>query len=142
MVEEVGTVQSVDGLLARVRVPRKSTCEGCTMGICKTDEQGMEIEAVNQAGARVGQRVKVSIQTFTYVRGTMVVYGLPAVLLVAGAVVGKEFMSRIFTHTDPDILSAVFGFAAFFISFIVVKLWSHAASRDTRSRPVVEEILS
>ena|SRR3990172_11085134 len=141
MMEEIGTVKSVEGMIARVDVPKKSACEGCTAGTCKVEDQYMEIEAVNQAGAEVGQRVRVAIKPFTYVKGSLMVYGLPALSLVVGAVLGKEVLSRFFTGTDPDILSGVSAFAAFFLSFVVIKIWSAAAGKKTDSKPVIEEIL-
>lgn len=142
MVEEIGVVKSVQGVTAMVLVPKKSACEGCTMGACKPEDQGMEIEAFNEAGAKVGQRVRVVVRAYTYMKGTMVVYGLPAVMLVAGAVFGKELMSRMLPGRDPDILSAIFGFAAFLLSFFIIKIWTDRASRKTESRPVIEEILN
>ena len=142
MIEEIGIVKSVEGMTAVVAVAKKNACEGCTMGICKPEDKSMEIEALNQAGAKAGQRVKVAIKSYTYMKGTMVVYGLPAIMLVAGAVFGKEVMSRVFPASDPDILSAIFGFAAFILSFVIVKFWSGRASRKTESRPVIEEILN
>jgi sigma-E factor negative regulatory protein RseC len=138
--EEIGIVKSVNGVLAVVNVPRKSACDGCTAG-CKMDEQFMEIEAFNQAGAKVGQTVRVTMKSFTYTKGTLVVYGLPAIALVLGAVFGKEAMGRFFPHADPDILSAVFGFGAFIVSFFVVKIWSGKANKKVKSKPIVEEVL-
>lgn len=141
MIEEIGVVKSLEGVLAKVDVPKKSACEGCTAGTCKPDEQCMEIEALNQAGAKVGQRVKITVKSITYMKGTLLVYGLPALFLVLGAVIGKELMSKVFPGADPDVLSAVFGFGACAISFIIVKLWSDAAGKKIESKPVIEEIL-
>jgi sigma-E factor negative regulatory protein RseC len=138
--EEIGIVKSVNGVLAVVNVPRKSACDGCNAG-CKMDEQFMEIEAFNQAGAKVGQTVRVTMKSFTYTKGTLVVYGLPAIALVLGAVFGKEVMGRFFPHADPDIFSAVFGFGAFIVSFFVVKIWSGKADKKVESKPIVEEVL-
>ncbi len=142
MIEEIGIVKSVHGTTAVVSVPRKSGCEGCTLGTCKPEDKSMEIEALNEAGAETGQRVRVAIKPFTYMKGTMVVYGLPAVGLVLGAVIGKELMSRIFPAADPDMLSAVFGFAVCILSFIGVKIWADKTGKKAQSRPVVEEILN
>ena len=142
MIEEIGIVKSVEGMTAVVAVPKKSACEGCTLGACKPEDRSMEIEAWNEAGAKAGQRVKVAIKSYTYLKGAMVVYGLPAVGLVAGAVVGKELMSRVFTSADPDMLSALFGFGACILSFLIVKIWAHKAGSKAESMPVVEEILN
>lgn len=141
MVEEIGTVKSIDGVMATVEVVRKSMCDGCTGG-CREEDQHMEIDALNEAGARVGQKVRVSVKTLTYLKGTMIVYGMPAVVLVIGAVIGKNVMSKVFPHADPDILSAIFGFGAFAISFAAIKIWTGIASNKSGSRPVIEEILN
>ncbi len=142
MIEEIGIVKSVEGMTAVVAVPKKSACEGCTLGACKPEDMTMEIEAFNEAGARVGQRVKVAIKSYIYMKGAMVVYGLPALGLLAGAVFGKELMSRVFTFADPDVLSALFGFGTCILSFLIVKIWARKAGSKTESRPVVEEILN
>ncbi|TAL26018.1 MAG: hypothetical protein EPN94_04165 [Nitrospirae bacterium] len=139
--EEIGTVKSVQGMFARVSVPKKSVCEGCTAGVCKPDEQAMEIEALNKAKAKVGQKVRVVVKTYTYLKGSILVYGIPAIALVAGAVLGKEFFSGSFKDIDPDIISAIFGFGAFALAFLGIKIWSLSAEKKTGSSPVVEEIL-
>jgi sigma-E factor negative regulatory protein RseC len=141
MVEEVGVVTSVDGLTARVNVPKKSACEGCTAGVCMTGEQSMEIVALNKAGAKTGQKVKVSIRSIVYMKSAMVVYGIPALALVLGAVFGKEVMAGFFKGTDPDVLSAVFGFGFLGLSFVVVRIWANRKANKTESGPVIEEIL-
>ncbi len=142
MIEEIGTVKSVDGPFALVNVPKKSACEGCTAGTCRIEDQFMEIEAFNQAGAKAGDRVRVSVKAVTYMKGSMIVYGLPAIGLVAGAVLGKEVMTGIFTKADPDMLSAAFGFGAFVLTLVLVKIWSNAAGKKIESKPVIEEVLN
>jgi sigma-E factor negative regulatory protein RseC len=141
MIEEIGIVKSVEGPVAVVDVPRKSACEGCTAGTCKVEDQTMEIEAFNKAGARVGQKVRVMVHSYAYMKGSMVVYGIPAVGLVLGAVLGKEVASRYITSTDPDALSAFFGFGFLALSFLLVKFWTKAKARNTETKPVIEEIL-
>jgi len=142
MIEETGIVKSLDGIMAKVMVPKKSACEGCTAGICKPENQSMEIEAINRVGAKVGQTVRIDIKAATYIKGSLIVYGLPALFMVIGAVIGKEFLSAIFTGTDPDILSAFFGFSMLIVSFIIIRFWTNALGRKTESKPVIEEILS
>ena len=141
MIEEIGIVTSTDGTTAHVNVPKKSTCEGCTAGTCIAGEQSMEIVAFNKAGAKSGQKVKVLIQSSVYLKGTIVIYGVPALALVLGAVFGKEFMPELFPGTDPDILSAIFGFGFLALSFVGVKIWSNLKADKTESGPVIEEIL-
>jgi sigma-E factor negative regulatory protein RseC len=101
----------------------------------------MEIEALNKAGAVEGQRVKVVVHAFAYTRGSAIIYGIPALLLVLGAVLGKEIMPRFLPSFDTDTLSAVFGFSFLLISFILVKFWADRQSKKSGSQPVIEEIL-
>ena len=115
--EEVGVIMSIDGLTAKVSVRRKSACEGCTAGTCKPGEQSMEIEALNPIKAKVGQNVRVVMKPYSYLKGAIIVYGIPAIALVIGAILGKEFFSRYFTGVDPDVVSAFFGFGAFIVFF-------------------------
>jgi positive regulator of sigma E activity len=101
----------------------------------------MEIEAINKAGAVKGQKVKVLVHTSAYMKGAMVIYGVPALFLVAGAVFGKEVMPRFFPAKDTDILSAIFGFSFLIVSFILIKIWAGRQGPKTESTPVIEEIL-
>ncbi len=142
MIEEIGTVRSVNGPLAIVDVPKKSACEGCTAGTCKIEDQCMEIEAFNRAGAKVGDRVVISVKPFTFTKGSMMVYGLPAIGLVLGAVFGKDVMARYFPGTDPDTLSAISGFGVFILTLFFVKIWSNSAGKKIESKPVIEEVLN
>ena len=101
----------------------------------------MEIEALNKAGAVAGQTVKVMVHTHAYMKGSMVIYGFPALMLVIGAVIGKEVMPRFFPLLDTDSLSAIFGFSFLIASFILVKIWSGTQTRNISSTPVIEEII-
>ncbi len=139
--EEIGVVKSTEGITAKVSVPRKSACEGCTAGTCKPDEQSMEIEAFNKAKAKVGQRVLVTLKTYTYLKGATIVYGIPAIALIIGAILGKELFSNIIKNIDPDILSAIFGFGSFALAFLAIKIWSANLEKKTESKPVIEKIL-
>ena len=139
--EEVGVIMSISGLTAKVTVPRKSACEGCTAGTCKPGEQYMEIEALNPIKAKVGQTVRVVMKPYSYLKGAIIVYGIPAIALVIGAVLGKEFFSTYFTGYDPDVVSAFFGFGAFIVFFLLIKFWSIRFEKKQDLKPVIEEIL-
>jgi sigma-E factor negative regulatory protein RseC len=141
-VEEIGVVKNIDGMIAKVNVPRKSACEGCTLGTCNPAEQFMEIEALNAVEARIGQKVRVVMKPYSYLKGSIVVYGVPALALVIGAVIGKEVLSHYFNKFDPDIISAISGFGAFIFSFICIKFWSNRFGKKLELKPVIEEILN
>ena len=137
---EIGTVKRIEGITAVVSVERKSACEQCAAG-CKLTDSGADIEAINRVEAKVGQKVRVEIKPYSYLKGSVIVYGLPALALVIGAVAGKEFFSRFFPSRDPDLGSALVGFSAFIVSFLMVKLWSTRYEKKTEHKPVIEEII-
>jgi sigma-E factor negative regulatory protein RseC len=138
--DEIGVVKSTKGILAIVSLERKSACEQCTAG-CKITDAGAELEAINRAKAMTGQKVRVALKPYSYLKGSLIVYGLPALSLIIGAVAGKEFFSRFFHSLEPDIVSALFGFGAFILAFVTVKIWSTRIESNTSYMPVVEEIL-
>lgn len=141
MVEEIGTVKSIEGMMATVEVVKKSMCEGCSAS-CREEDQRMEIDALNQVGAKVGQTVRVSVEALSYLKGTIIVYGLPALALVLGAVIGRNVISKLIPGSDPEMLSGVFGIGSFAVTFVAVKVWTTAVSKRPKARPVIAEILN
>ena len=141
--EETGIVIRIEGPKAFVSVKRQSACDACAAGsACKVSESGQEIEAFNAVHAEVGDTVKISFKAFTYLKGTLLVYGVPALALVAGAVIGKDFLSAYFPSNDPDILSAIAGFSFMIASLLVVKLLIRKFEKKKELVPVVDEIIS
>ncbi|MBI3593319.1 MAG: SoxR reducing system RseC family protein [Nitrospirae bacterium] len=124
--EEIGVVKEIDGLKAIIAVKKQGSCESCPGGsVCKTLGGGEAVvEALNDIGAHVGDTVRVAFKPYTYLKGTVLIYGIPALMLIVGAVIGKEYLSRVLTNMDPDIASAIGGFGLFALTFLGMKLWS------------------
>lgn len=142
MIEETGIVTKVEGITARVAVEKKGACDGCTaQGACETKGDSMEIEALNRAHAQVGQTVRISMQAQTYLKGSMIVYGLPLVLFIAGAIIGKNAGEEYFKETNSDVVAAIGGFGALILSLLGVKVWAKSTEGKTEQRPVIEEIV-
>ncbi|MBI4823717.1 MAG: SoxR reducing system RseC family protein [Nitrospirae bacterium] len=139
--EEIGVVKSIEGQFANVVVVRRGICEKCTQGTCHLTDEGAEIYALNGVKAEVGQKVRVVLQPYTYLKGSLIVYGIPALALVIGAVLGKEVFARYLSSMEPDTVSAIFAFGLFGLSFLLVKLWSRIAEKKVEYRPVIKEIL-
>jgi sigma-E factor negative regulatory protein RseC len=143
MIEEIGIVTKVDGEMAKVMVQKKSACEGCTVqGACKSTENGMEIEAINAAHATEGQTVKIMMKPQVYLKGTMLVYGIPLVLFIAGAIAGKNFGEEYLTGMNSDLVAAVAGFSTLVLALLALKLWAKKTESDTENKPVIEEVVN
>jgi sigma-E factor negative regulatory protein RseC len=142
MIEEQGVVIKTDGTIARILVQKRGACEGCAAtGVCETSDEGMEIDALNSVNAKVGQKVKVSITSQTYLKGTLLIYGLPLVSLITGAIIGKNIGEEFITGINSDITAALLGFAAFIAVFLFIRGWIRKAETKTEYRPVIDEII-
>ena len=142
MEEETGTVTKVYGPMAKVLVQKKSSCEGCgVQGACQSASEGMEIEALNPVQAKEGQEVKILVKPDEYLKGSMLVYGLPLVLFIAGSILGKIIGEAYFKTTGSDIIAAIAGFSVLILSMAGVKIWFMKAEKKSGYKPVIEEIL-
>lgn len=140
--EEIGVVQKTVGPLATVLVERKSICDRCTEGKCLLTEGGAIIEAFNEVNARQGQRVKVVFRPYSYLKGSVLIYGIPALSLIIGAILGFLYLPKIISGFNPDVLSALGGFGLFIISFVVVRIVAGRMEKKVEYKPVVVEVLS
>ena len=142
MLEETGIVTRVDGNMAMVLVQKKSACDGCSVeGACKATPEGMEIEALNAVHAKVGQRVKILMTPGEYLKGTIIVYGVPLIVFIAGAIFGKNIGEKYFTDMNSDIIAAITGFVSLFLSLAAARIWSRKMESKAEYKPVIEEII-
>ncbi|RME69541.1 MAG: hypothetical protein D6778_00345 [Nitrospirae bacterium] len=139
--EEIGVVQKTTGPLATVLVERKSICDRCTEGKCLLTEGGAIIEAFNEVKATKGQRVKVVFRPYSYLKGSVLIYGIPALSLIVGAIVGFLYLPRFIKAFNPDVLSALGGFGLFVVSFVIVRIIASRMERKVEYKPVVVEVL-
>ena len=140
--QEIGIVKSIDGSTARVMISRaESPCESCTQDTCTIPEKGIETEAINIAGAKVGQKVKVLMTSNAYYKGMLLIYVLPVVALIGGAILGKIFLPDYITVSDTDLLAVLGGFLAFFVSLIFIKILTGRMNKKTEYRSVIESIM-
>ena len=140
--EEVGVVKEVIGPKAMVTVQRQSGCDSCPGGsVCKLAGNEAEIEAVNEAKAKAGDTVRIAFKPYAYLKGTIFVYGIPSIMLIIGAIAGKEYLSRFLPNMDPDIVSAIGGFGLFVLSFLFMKVWMKRYEDKREYMPVISEIV-
>lgn len=140
--EEIGVVKSIDGITAKVLVARKnSCCESCEQPSCDIPDAGIETEAINAAGAKVGQKVKVVMSAYSYMKGALAFYVLPVFALIAGAIAGKVYLAPYFRSVDSDLLASISGFAALLLSLIVIKIIAAGMSRKSEYKSVIKSIV-
>jgi sigma-E factor negative regulatory protein RseC len=100
----------------------------------------MEVKALNEAGARVGDRIVLLFETSSLLKATFLLYVFPILLLMIGAVVGQEIAPRI--DFNPSGLSAITGFSFFIAAVLFIKFRANKMAQKKEYRPKIIKILA
>jgi sigma-E factor negative regulatory protein RseC len=141
--DATGVVKELHGSRAIVIVKRESACESCASGAsCRGGVHGAELEAYNEVDAQPGDTVRISFKALTYLKGSLLVYGIPALALIVGAVVGKEVFAGYWPSVEADLVSAMTGFGFLGISVVFLRFIIKRFEKSKELEPVIEEIIS
>ncbi len=145
MIEEIGTVVELKGKhTVMVMCKKSSLCENCASnGHCALDDDARTriIEVHNSLGAGVGDRVRIVTSTRSFLQSSFLLYIVPLIALVIGAIAGELVGERIIdSGLDPNLLSAIFGVFFMTGSFVVIRVGS-SALRHENYMPKISEIL-
>jgi len=139
--EEEGEVIAVEGKQAKVRIKCSPACDSCsshkTCGLLGEGE--MVLTALNSVGASRGERVRVSLKVEGEVKASFILYLVPLVGLVAGALIGyyTQFLG------DKDISGAVFSLLFVALTFIGIKYYAHIKySGDQSYNPIITKVVA
>ena len=143
MATEQGIVIKTDSKAAWVKTVKSGNCAGCSArGSCHTKNAGgeMEVKAINEAGARVGDRIVLSLETSSLLKATFLLYVFPILLLIIGAAIGQEMAPKF--DFNPSGFSAIMGFAFFFAALLIIKTTANKLARKNEYRPKIIKILN
>ena len=98
----------------------------------------MKVEAINTVGAKEGDRVILSMDTSLLLKASFFLYVFPILCMISGAVAGQKLGHR-FGYSESA-FSAIAGFTAFFLSFIVVKIIGNRLTKKDEYRPKITRI--
>jgi sigma-E factor negative regulatory protein RseC len=142
MIEEIGTVIELKSKLNAVVMCQKSSlCENCaTDGNCVLgdDDKTRLIEVQNSLGATVGEQVRIATTTKSFLQSSFLLYIVPLIALVIGAVVGKLVGENLAVGLKPDLLSAVFGVFFMIGSFVVLRVGTSALLQENYMPKIIE----
>ncbi|MEW6673192.1 MAG: SoxR reducing system RseC family protein [Thermodesulfobacteriota bacterium] len=142
MATEEGIVCKTDATTAWITTTRSSACESCaSKKSCNTlgSATEMEVQAVNTAGAQVGDRVVISFETASLFKLSFLLYIFPILAMFAGALLGQTVAP--YLHVDATILSVVCGFLFFGLAFGLIRLRGNRLAQKDEYRPRVIRIL-
>jgi len=140
---EQGIVTKTDSRAAWVKTIKTGACEGCSArGSCHSlgNSAEMEVEAINEAGAQVGDRIVLLFETGSLLKATFLLYVFPILLLIAGAALGQEIAPYI--DFNPSGLSALTGFSFFIAAVLIVKVRANKMALKKEYRPKIVKILA
>lgn len=128
-----------DSGVAWVQTQRSSACEACSSRhSCTAGEGGgkdMEVEALNKAGARVGDVIILNLDTAPLLKATFLLYVFPILCMIAGAVVGHRY--ALGRGWDPSGLSAAVSLSALVVSFAIIRLRGRKLAHDKGYKPQI-----
>ncbi|MFN2361463.1 MAG: SoxR reducing system RseC family protein [Marinobacter sp.] len=145
MITETGKVVAVSGDRVWVQTIRTSACESCSArhGCGQRALAGVsggranQVLVTNSLGARVGDEVTVAIDESALLGASLLVYALPLVLMVIGAVSGHQLSGG---HDAVAMFAAGVGLTA---GFMVARRVGSNPARDYEPRLVkVRQVLS
>lgn len=144
MVEEQGVIVSLEGQMANIAPLSQSGCQSCSSsGTCGTsllkplfgNKQRM-LAAENSINAKPGDQVVIGLNRTALVLASLMVYLLPLILLLAGAISGAA-IAHAFSFEDAELVSILFGFGAASLTFIIVNRIVKSAYFSAFFEPVI-----
>lgn len=125
---------------AWVKTTRSSACESCSSRQACHAGGGkeMEVEAINTADARVGDRIVLNIKTTSLLKATFLLYVFPILAMIAGALIGQ--MVGAMRGGDPSGMSALFAFLSFGLAFLLIRIVGRRLSRNDAYTPEIIKI--
>jgi sigma-E factor negative regulatory protein RseC len=142
MATEEGIVFKIDSQTAWVKTIKTSSCKACAArSSCHSLGGGkeMEVEAINRAGAKVGQKVVLSFDTSPLLKATFMLYVFPIIAMVVGAFIGQKMAT--FLNFDASMLSAIIGFSFFGLTILFVKSRGNKLAKKEEYQPKIIRII-
>ena len=143
MATEQGIVIKTDSRTAWVKTIKSASCAGCSAkGSCHSKGAGeeMEVNAINEAGARKGDRIVLSFETSSLLKATFLLYVFPILLLIIGAAIGQQKAPKF--DVNPSGFSAILGIIYYFAALLIIKTTANRLAEKNEYRPKIIKILT
>jgi sigma-E factor negative regulatory protein RseC len=138
MITEHGIVTQATPDMARVKTNRVASCQGCTAkDSCGTMHRGQEmtLDIPNTLGVETGDSVLIGIQTKPALLLTFLVYVVPILCLVIGALTGDAIAPLL--KINASFLAMIMGFSSFGAAFFILHKKSAALNQKKGYHPVM-----
>jgi sigma-E factor negative regulatory protein RseC len=99
----------------------------------------MEVEAINSAGALVGDRVLIAFETSSLMKASFLIYIFPILSMMLGGFTGQKISS--FFNVDTPAMSVIGAFLFLIIAFLLVRLSGNQLAKREHYKPKIIRIL-
>jgi len=142
LMEKIARIVSEEGNYAKIEIIRASAC-GEKCGSCSggCSSTGIYVKALNEAGGKPGQMVKIELETSTVMKAAFLAYVLPLIMLVLGVLLGAYIHPRLDFNISSEALSLLFGVAFLIISYGILKVFDISYSSKGNIRYRVTKVL-
>lgn len=142
MIEEAGRVTAVEGDYAWVETQRQSTCGSCAARSgCGTSvlsrvlgQKSVRVRALDRVGTAVGDDVIVGLDDSALLRGSMAVYLVPLLALMAGAIMAEAVAPQWGLGDGFTMLGGILGLV---FGFVWLRLFSRRVGTDSRYQAAI-----
>lgn len=137
-VYEEGTVISAENGKAQIDVADGGDCEACNArAFCKPTENSRLLSVTDPIGVKPGDRVKFKVGGSTLFKASLVLYGVPLIILVGGILFGMN----IFEETElKEAYSFFLGSLLTAIYYGIIFLYGKVFKQD-KSMPVISTVI-
>ena len=119
--QKQGLVLEADDKLATIEVSRASACGSCESCAMRCEEKKMNVIVKNTLGARAGDRVEISTEQGSLLKGLVMFYFVPFVALCSGIALGWFLFWDM--SDNKEILSFLLGSVFLAASYGGIKLY-------------------
>lgn len=129
----VGKIIKSKGEFAFVKLTRTTACSGCHgCGNSEDDSDEIEIRALNEKGANIGDIVEVNMDNQDVLVAAAIAYGIPFVALLSGVLLGNFLFGS-------ELFSIIIGFIFLALSYLGINT---KENEFYNSKKYVPEIVS
>ena len=139
--QEQGIVIESAGGRAQVRIERTESCEGCHGCLYQDSGHFMVADVVDRVGTSPGDLVRLETEAASPVKASLLIFGVPLVLLFAGYAAGAA-LAPVLGAPQASQGIGIAGAAIFFAaSFVVLSLVSRRRSAGSTGQSAIVEVL-
>jgi sigma-E factor negative regulatory protein RseC len=139
--QEKGIVIESAGGRAQVRIERTESCEGCHGCLYQESGHFMVADVVDRVGTAPGDRVRIETEGPSPVKASLLVFGVPLLMLFAGYAAGAALAPALGAPQASQGIGIAGAALLFAASFGVLSLVSRRRAAGSAGQSVIVEVL-